>query len=202
MSNLQSLARHRWLFRLHAIAMLAMALLLLLLHWLLRNALIATFASIFVLMITGFCLLVAGLVDFGAALEAFLDREAVAWLFLMMAVAGIFLGIFLFVSPTLSVERICLFASFHALALGFLEMRLAKRLRDCKRQQELLRGFASASTPFVVLLLMAGAYGARFGVVVLACYCVFFASELLVLPVRLRRLPPSDLSRSDLPQPI
>src|SRR5487761_1084854 len=191
MSNLNLLARHQWLFVFHAILMLAMAALLLSLHWLLRNLLIATFAGIFVLMITGFFVLLAGLMECGAALEAFMDKYATAWLLLMLGVAGVFVGIFLFISPTISVERICLFVAFHALALGFLEMRLSKELRSYTRQQELLRGFSGLSTAFVVLLLMASLYGERFGVGVLSAYCVVFAAELIVVPAKLRRLPES-----------
>ena len=43
------------------------------------------------------------------------------------------------------------------------------------------------STAFVVLLLMGAIYGESFSVLILAAYCVFFAVELVVLPVKLRR---------------
>lgn len=165
--------------------MVGLACLLLLLQWLMRNALIGTFAGIFVLMITGFFVLLAGLVHCGAALDAFLDREAIAWLFVVVGAACVFLGVFLFVSPTISVARLCLFVAVHALALGFLEMLLAKRLRGHKPKQESLRSFASLSTAFVVLLLMAALYGERFGVAILSAYCLFFALELAVLPGKL-----------------
>ena len=152
-----------------------------------RNFLIGTFAGIFLLMITGFFVTLAALVESGAALGAFLDREAIAWFFVVLAVAGVFVGVFLFVSPSISIERLCFFVSIHALALGFLETRLAQRLRGNKPQQESLRGFAMLSTAFVVLLLMGAIYGERFSVLILAAYCVFFAVELVVLPVKLRR---------------
>jgi uncharacterized membrane protein HdeD (DUF308 family) len=185
MSMLRRIARHRWLFWLHAALMLVLAFLLLILHFLMRNLLIGTFAGIFVLMITGFSLVLIGLVNWGAALEAFLDKEATAWLFVILGTAGVFLGIFLFVSPTISVDRLCFFVAIHALALGFLEMRLAQRLRCHKRQQDSLRSFASVSTIFVVLLLMAALYGEHFGILILSAYCVFFALELALLPAKL-----------------
>ncbi len=183
----KGVARHRWLFWLHAGLLIILAILLFLLEWLMRNLLIGTFAGIFLLMITGFFVTLASLVESGAALGAFLDREAIAWFFVVLAVAGVFVGVFLFVSPSISIERLCFFVSIHALALGFLETRLAQRLRGNKPQQESLRGFAMLSTAFVVLLLMGAIYGERFSVLILAAYCVFFAVELVVLPVKLHK---------------
>lgn len=183
----RSVMRHNWLLLIHAALMVVLAILLFLLHGLMRNLLIGTFAGIFLLMVTGFFVMLAGLVDCGAALEASLDREAIAWLFVLLGVAGVSVGVFLFVSPTISIERLCFFVSVHALALGFLEMRLAQRLRGSKPQQESLRGFASLSTAFVVLLLMGAIYGEQFSVLILAAYCIFFAAELVVLPMKLRR---------------
>jgi len=175
----------------HAFLMLLAALVLLSLHWLSRSLLIGTFTGIFFFTITGFCVLIAGLVDAGAALDASLDREAAGWLLVLLVATGVFLGIFLLVSPLISVQRLCYFLSIHALALGFLEVRLAQRLRRHKqrsrKQEELLRAFAAASTTFFLLLLLPALYGERFGVFVLAVYCLFFALELTLLPQRLHQ---------------
>ena len=188
-STIQNIARQRWFFLLHAIFMILLGFLLLSLHWLSRNLLIGTFAGIFALMITGFFVLIVGLVDAGAALNAFLDNEAVGWLLVLLAAAGIFVGILVLVSPTISIERLCFFVSIHALALGFLEVRLSQRLRGHKprfpRKEDALRGFAAASTTFFLLLLLPALYGERFGILMLAAYCFFFAFELILLPSRL-----------------
>lgn len=175
--------------------MILLALLLLSLNWLGRNLLIGAFAGIFAMMITGFFVLIVGLVDTGAALDAFLDKEAIGWLLVLLAAAGLFLGILIVVSPTISIERLCFFVSIHALALGFLEVRLAQRLRRHNKvhykKSETLRAFAAASTTFFLLLLMPALYGERFGIIVLAAYCLFFALELTMLPPKLRDLEPS-----------
>lgn len=170
--------------------MVLLAVVLFSLHWLGRNLLIGAFVGTFVLMIAGFFVLVFGLMDAGAALDALLDKEAIGWLLVLLAAAGVFIGIFLLVSPTISIERLCFFVSIHALALGFLEVRLAQRLRRFKqlhsKKLETLRGFAAVSTTFFLLLLLPALYGERFGIFVLATYCFFFALELVLLPSRLR----------------
>ncbi|MHB8302335.1 MAG: hypothetical protein ACYDC6_05785 [Acidobacteriaceae bacterium] len=183
-------ASRRWFFWLHADLLVALALLLFFAHWLARDLLIATFAGVFALMITGFFVFISGMADAGAALAAPIDKEASAWLVLLLAAVGVFLGIFLVVSPTISVERLCFFAAGHALAIGFLEVRLAQKLRrhqqTHKQKAETLRGFSAASTTFFLLLLMPVLYGERYGIFVLATYCLFFALELMGLPRKLR----------------
>lgn len=182
MSLLRSFARRRWLFWLHAGLLLLLALALLALHQLMRSLLISTFVSIFLLMVTGFFLILSGLVDFGAAVEALLDREAHAWLWVVLAAAIIFAGIVLFISPEISIERLLDFAVIHALALGFLETRLANRLRHHPAARSRLIGFSRLSTSYVVLLLMGAIYGHRYSVLVLATYCVAVAAQLVFLP--------------------
>lgn len=182
MSLLRSFARRRWLFWLHAGLLLLLALALLALHQLMRSLLISTFVSIFLLMVTGFFLILSGLVDFGAAVEALLDREAHAWLWVVLAAAIIIAGIVLFISPEISIERLLDFAVIHALALGFLETRLANRLRHHPAARSRLIGFSRLSTSYVVLLLMGAIYGHRYSVLVLATYCVAVAAQLVFLP--------------------
>ena len=186
MSILRSFARHRWLFWLHAGLLLLLAVFLLVLHLLMRSLLISTFVSIFLLMVTGFFLILSGLVDFGAAVEALLDREAHAWLWVILSAAIIFAGVILFISPEISIERLLGFAVVHALALGFLEARLANRLRHHPSSRARLIGFSRLSTAFVVLLLMGAMYGHRYSVLVLAMYCVVVAAELIFLPRPMR----------------
>ena len=182
MSILRSFARRRWLFWLHAGLLLLLALALLALHQLMRSLLISTFISIFLLMVTGFFLILSGLVDFGAAVEALLDREAHAWLWVVIAAAIIFAGVILFISPEISIERLLDFAVVHALALGFLETRLANRLRHHPAARSRLIGFSRLSTAYVVLLLMGAIYGHRYSVLVLATYCIAVAAQLIFLP--------------------
>jgi len=186
----RSIARHRGYFWLHAALLVLLAILLSALPWLMRNMRIVAFVGIFVVLVTGFIVWICGLVDAGAALEANLDKEAMAWLVALLVAAAIFLGIVLVLFPTLSVQRLCFFASLHALAMGFLEVRLAQRLRvykhTYKQITERLRGFAAVSTTFFLLLLMPVIYGERFAIFVLAVYCLFFALELVLLPMYLR----------------
>lgn len=179
---LRNVARHRWLFWSHAVLLLVLAVGLLALHFLMRGALLGTFVSIFLLMLTGFFLLVAGLLDFGAGVEAVFDKEAHAWLWIVLAAAIIFAGLVLFISPEISVGRLLDFAVVHALAIGFLEARLANRLRHHPGARARLLGLSRLSTAFVVLLLMGTLYGDRYSVMVLAAYCVVVALELLFLP--------------------
>ncbi len=182
MSLLRSIARHRWLFWLHAGLFLLLALSLFLLHLLMRSLLISTFVTIFLLMVTGFFLILSGLLDFGAGVEALLEREAYAWIWIVLAATVIFAGIVLFLSPELSIERLLDFAVVHALALAFLETRLAKQLRHHPTERGRLLGFARLSTAYAVLLLMGTLYGNRYSVLVLATYCLVVAAELLLLP--------------------
>ena len=193
MSFLRSIARHRWLFWLHAGLFLLLALSLLALHMLMRSLLISTFVTVFLLMVTGFFLILSGLLDFGAGVEALLEREAYAWIWIVLAATVIFTGIVLFLSPELSIERLLDFAVVHALALGFLETRLARQLRHHPKERGRLLGFARLSTAYAVLLLMGTLYGNRYSVLVLATYCLVVAAELLLLPrpfatVRVRQM--------------
>lgn len=193
MSFLRSIARHRWLFWLHAGLFLLLALSLLALHLLMRSLLISTFVTVFLLMVTGFFLILSGLLDFGAGVEALLEREAHAWIWIVLAATIIFTGIVLFLSPELSIERLLDFAVVHALALGFLETRLARQLRHHPKERGRLLGFARLSTAYAVLLLMGTLYGNRYSVLVLATYCLVVAAELLLLPrpfatVRVRQM--------------
>jgi hypothetical protein len=182
MSFLRSIARHRWLFWLHAGLFLLLALSLFALHLLMRSLLISTFVTVFLLMVTGFFLILSGLLDFGAGVEALLEREAYAWIWIVLAATVIFTGIVLFLSPELSIERLLDFAVVHALALGFLETRLARQLRHHPKERGRLLGFARLSTAYAVLLLMGTLYGNRYSVLVLATYCLVVAAELLLLP--------------------
>jgi uncharacterized membrane protein HdeD (DUF308 family) len=182
MSLLRSFARHRWLFWLHAGLLLVLALTLLAIQALMRSLLISTFVAIFLLMVTGFFLVLSGLLDFGAGVEALLDKEAHAWIWVVLAATVIFTGVVLFLSPELSIERLLDFAVVHALALGFLETRLANRLRHHPAARSRLLGFARLSTAFVVLLLMGTLYGNRYSVLILSIYCVVVAAELIFLP--------------------
>lgn len=182
MSLLRSFAHHRWLFWVHAVLLLLLAVSLLALHQLMRSLLISTFISIFLLMVTGFFLVLSGLLDFGAGVEALLDKEAHAWLWIVLAAAIIFAGVVIFLSPELSIERLLDFAVVHALAIGFLETRLANRLRHHPAARARLLGFSRLSTAFVVLLLMGVLYGNRYSVLVLVAYCVVVAAELVFLP--------------------
>ena len=182
MSILRSCSRFRWLFWLHAGILLLLAASLLVLHLLMRNLLISTFAALFVLMVTGFFLILSGLVDFGASVEALLDKEAHAWLWVVLSAAVIFAGVIIFLSPQLSIQRLLDFAVVHALALGFLETRLANRLRHHPIARTRLLGFGRLSIVFVVLLLMGTLYGSRYSVLVLAAYCLVVAAELIFLP--------------------
>ncbi len=182
MSFLRSIARHRWLFWLHAGLFLLLALSLLALHLLMRSLLISTFITVFLLMVTGFFLILSGLLDFGAGVEALLEREAHAWIWIVLAATVIFAGIVLFLSPELSIERLLDFAVVHALALGFLETRLARQLHHHPKERGRLLGFARLSTAYAVLLLMGTLYGNRYSVLVLATYCLVVAAELLLLP--------------------
>jgi hypothetical protein len=183
---LRSLARHRWLFWLHAALLLLLAICLMALHALMRSLLISTFASIFFVMATGFFLILSGLVDFGAGVEAVLGKEAHAWAWIMLSATLIFAGIVIFLSPQISIERLLDFAVLHALALAFLEARLANRLRHHPAARSRLLGFSRASILFVVLLLMGTLYGTRYSVLVLAAYCALVAGELIFLPQSLR----------------
>ena len=182
MSLLRSIARHRWLFWLHAGLFLLLAFSLFVLHLLMRSLLISTFVTIFLLMVTGFFLILSGLLDFGAGVEALLEREAYAWIWIVLAATVIFVGIVLFLSPELSIERLLDFAVVHALALAFLETRLAKQLRHHPTERGRLQGFSRLSTVYAVLLLMGTLYGNRYSVLVLATYCIVVAAELLLLP--------------------
>jgi hypothetical protein len=188
----KSLAQQRWLFRTHALLLVLAAFVLFSIPWLARNLLIGTFASIFFVTITGFFVLGVALAVAGAASGVAIDGEVTAWLLVVFAAAAVSLAVFLFVSPLVSVERLCYFLSIHALALGFLEVRLAQRLRRHKqrfqKQGEVLRGFSAASTTFFLLLLLPAIYGERFGIFVLAAYCLLFALELAMLPSKLRPL--------------
>ena len=190
MNLLRNLARHRWLFWLHAALLLLLAVCLMALHSLMHSLLISTFASIFLVMATGFFLILSGLVDFGAGVEAMLGKEAHAWGWLMLSATVIFAGIVLFLSPQISISRLLYFTVLHALALGFLETRLANRLRHHPAARSRLQGFSSASIMFVVLLLMGTLYGTRYSVLVLAAYCALVAGELIFLPKSLRAYPP------------
>lgn len=186
----KTVASRRWLFLAYAIPMAALAFVLCFVPWLGRHLLIATFVGVFALALTGFFVLLAGMVDAGAALGADLRREAIGWSLVLAVAAAAALAIFLLVSPVISVERLCYFVSIHTLALGFLEVRLAQRIRRAQalhgKKSEMLRGFAAASTTFFLLLLLPAIYGERFGIVVLAAYCLFFALELVVIPQKLR----------------
>lgn len=182
MSLLRSFARHRWLFWLHAGVLLLLALCLFALHALMRSLLISTFVTIFLLMVTGFFLILSGLLDFGAGVEALLDREAHAWMWVVLAATVIFAGVVLFLSPELSIERLLDFAVVHALALGFLETRLANKMRHHPAARRRLLGFARLSTVYVVLLLMGTLYGNSYSVFILATYCLVVAAELILLP--------------------
>lgn len=186
----ESVVNHRWNTWVHAALLTLGAVALFFVPWMPRAILLAVFAAIFFLTLTGFFLLVSGLALRAASAGASLDREAITWLFIFIASAGLFLAAFLVISPKLSVERLALFVSVSALAVGFLQVRFAQRLRrfqgTYKKSAERLRGFAAVSTTFFLLLLMPAIYGERFGIVVLAAYCVFFALELLIL---LRPLP-------------
>lgn len=199
MSLLRSIARHRWLFWLHAGLFLLLALSLFLLHLLMRSLLISTFVTIFLLMVTGFFLILSGLLDFGAGVEALLEREAYAWIWIVLAATVIFVGIVLFLSPELSIERLLDFAVVHALALAFLETRLAKQLRHHPTERGRLLGFARLSTAYAVLLLMGTLYGNRYSVLVLATYCLVVAAELLLLPRPFVLHRVRDMSTSEVP---
>ncbi|HET9086019.1 MAG TPA: hypothetical protein VFN53_00690 [Acidobacteriaceae bacterium] len=187
----KSVAHLVWVFRVHAVFVLLAALLLLSTPWLGRGLRIATFGGTFLFAITGFSVLIVALAVAGADSGVAIDGEVTGWLLILLVAAGVSLGIFLFVSPIISVERLGYFLSIHALALGFLEVRLAQRLRRHRRQfqnhGEVLRGFGAASTTFFLLLLMPALYGERFGIVVVAAYCLFFALELVMLPSKLRQ---------------
>lgn len=186
-----SLAQQRWLFRAHALLLVLAALVLLSIPWLARNLLIGTFAGIFFVTISGFFVLGVALAVGGAAFGVAIDGEVTGWLLVLFVAAAGSLAVFLVVSPLVSVERLCYFLSIHALALGFLEVRLAQRLRrhrqQFQKQGEVLRGFAAASTTFFLLLLLPALYGERFGIFVLAAYCLLFALELVMLPSKLRQ---------------
>ncbi|HUZ05156.1 MAG TPA: hypothetical protein VMU62_07345, partial [Acidobacteriaceae bacterium] len=84
--------------------------------------------------------------------------------------------------PELSIERLLDFAVIHALALGFLETRLANKMRHHPAARRRLLGFARLSTVYVVLLLMGTLYGNRYSVFILATYCLVVAAELILLP--------------------
>ena len=182
MSLLRNFARHRWLFWLHAGVLLLLAICLFALHALMRSLLISTFVTIFLLMVTGFFLILSGLLDFGAGVEALLEKEAHAWMWVVLAATVIFAGVVLFLSPELSIERLLDFAVIHALALGFLETRLANKMRHHPAARRRLLGFARLSTVYVVLLLMGTLYGNRYSVFILATYCLVVAAELILLP--------------------
>lgn len=199
--SLRSIARHRWLFWFHAGLLLLLAMCLLALHALMRSLLISTFVTIFLLMATGFFLILSGLLDFGAGVEAVLGKEAHAWAWIVLSATAIFAGVVIFLSPQISIERLLDFAVLHALALGFLETRLANRLRHHPDARTRLLGFSRLSTAFVVLMLMGTLYGNRYSVLVLAAYCVVVAAELIFLPrsLRAKPLPPNDLPGSSHP---
>ena len=182
MSLLRTFARHRWLFWFHAALLILLAVCLFALHALMRSLLISTFVTIFLLMVTGFFLILSGLLDFGAGVEAVLSKEAHAWAWIVLSATVIFAGVVIFLSPEISIGRLLDFAVLHALALGFLETRLAHRMRHHPASRARLLGFARVSTMFVVLLLMGTLYGSRYSVLVLAAYCLVVAAELIFLP--------------------
>ncbi len=202
MSLLRSFARHRWLFWVHAGVLLLLAICLFALHALMRSLLISTFVTIFLLMVTGFFLILSGLLDFGAGVEALLDKEAHAWMWVVLAATVIFAGVVLFLSPEISIERLLDFAVIHALALGFLETRLANKMRHHPAARRRLLGFARLSTVYVVLLLMGTLYGNSYSVFILATYCLVVAAELILLPRPsvLHSLP--DLSSAEAPRAV
>jgi uncharacterized membrane protein HdeD (DUF308 family) len=131
-------------------------------------------------------LVVDGVFSFAASVQG--RKMGVQWGYLLVeGVAGIFIGLFTFVWPGITVMAIILIIGIWAMLTGIIEVLAAVKLRDEIEGEWLLGLGGVLSILFSLVLLVNPGIGAVAIIWMIGVYAVLFGTSLIFLGMRLRK---------------